>query len=102
MSLEQSRDMMLEAEQLEQKENHLDDMISAMRAEVTSQLQNTTHAYITHQDLRGIEMLRDQMVIIIKVPQEAKLLVSVCLPFARSSIRSYNNPPLSRLTSCPT
>lgn len=77
VSLEQSRDMMLEAEQLEQKENHLDDMIRTMRDELNSQLENTTHAYITHQDLRGVEMFRDQMVIIIKAPPEAKLVVSV-------------------------
>lgn len=76
VSLEQSREMMSEAEMLEQKENHLDDLIRCMRDELSVQLENTQHAYITNQDLRTVEMFKDHMVIIIKAPPEAKLMVS--------------------------
>lgn len=79
VSLDQSRDMLSESEMLEQKENHLDDMIRRMHDELSGDLENMSHAYITHQDLRNLDMFQDQMVIIIKAPPEAKLVVSVCV-----------------------
>lgn len=63
----------LETDMLEQKENNLDSMIREIREEIN--LQDTTDAYITHQDLLNVEMFKDQTVIIIKAPPEAKLMV---------------------------
>lgn len=77
VSLDQSSKMLSDAEALEQKENHLDEMIRVIREELNSQFENTTHAYITHQDLQSVEVFKDQTVIIIKAPPEAKLMVSV-------------------------
>lgn len=76
VSLDQSSKMLSDAEALEQKENHLDEMIRVIREELNSQFENTTHAYITHQDLQSVEVFKDQTVIIIKAPPEAKLMVS--------------------------
>lgn len=78
VSLDQSSKMLCEAEALEQKENNLDDLIRDIREELNSQFENTTHAYITHQDLQSVEVFKDQTVIIIKAPPEAKLMV-ICI-----------------------
>lgn len=76
VSLETSKQMMIEAEVLEQKENYIDDLIKCIRDEFSSQFNNTTHAYITNQDLKNVDIFKDQTVIIIKAPPEAKLAVS--------------------------
>lgn len=75
VSLDTSKQMLIEAEVLEQKENHLDDLIKCIREELNCQFENTTHAYITNQDLKSVNIFRDQTVIIIKAPPEAKLVV---------------------------
>lgn len=66
----------LELDLLEQKENNLDLLIKQIRDEINSQFQNTTHAYITNNDLKSIDIFRDQTVIVVKAPPEAKLMVS--------------------------
>lgn len=66
----------LELELLEQKENHLDELIKSIREEINSQFQNTSHAYVTNSDLKNIDIFKDQTVIVIKAPPEAKLMVS--------------------------
>lgn len=66
-----------ELDALEQKENHLDDLIKSIRDEINTQFQNTSHAYITNNDLKNIEIFKDQTVIVVKAPPEAKLSVSV-------------------------
>lgn len=76
VSLETSKQMLTESQMFEQKENHLDDLIRHIREELYSQFENTTHAYITHQDLKNVDVFKDQTVIIIKAPPEAKLVVS--------------------------
>lgn len=71
-----STSMQLELDQLEQKENHLDDLIKSMRDEFDTEFQNTTYAYITNSDLKNIDIFKDQTVIVVKAPPEAKLVVS--------------------------
>lgn len=75
VSMETSRKMLTESEVLEQKENHLDDLIKQIREELNCQFENTTHAYITNQDLKNVDIFKDQTVIIIKAPPEAKLVL---------------------------
>ena len=75
-SADQNATMQLELDLLEQKENHLDDLIKSIRDEINAQFQNTTHAYITNNDLKNIDIFKDQTVIVIKAPPEAKLVVS--------------------------
>lgn len=60
---------------LEQKENHLDDLIKSIRDEFNTEFQNTNYAYITNNDLKNIDIFKDQTVIVIKAPPEAKLVV---------------------------
>lgn len=65
-----------ELDMLEQKENHLDELIRTIRDEINAQFQNTAHAYITNNDLKSIDIFKDQTVIVVKAPPEAKLMVS--------------------------
>lgn len=62
---------------LEQKENHLDKLIESIRDEINTQNLNTPHAYVTNSDLKSIDIFKDQTVIVIKAPAEAKLVVSI-------------------------
>lgn len=71
-----SASMQSELDMLEQKENHLDDLIKSIRDEFNSEFQNTSHAYITNNDLKNIDIFKDQTVIVVKAPPEAKLVVS--------------------------
>lgn len=63
-----------ELELLEQKENHLDELIRTIREEINAQLMS--HAYVTNSDLKNIDIFKDQTVIVIKAPPEAKLMVN--------------------------
>lgn len=65
----------MELELLEQKENHLDELIKTIRDEINAQFHNTTHAYVTNGDLKNIDIFKDQTVIVVKAPPEAKLVV---------------------------
>lgn len=65
----------LELDMFEQKENHLDDLIKSIRDEFNAQFQNTTLAYITNNDLKSIDIFKDQTVVVIKAPPDAKLVV---------------------------
>lgn len=71
-----SMQLEMEVDRLEQKENHLDDLIRTIRDEFNSEFQNTTYAYITNNDLKSIDIFKDQTVIVVKAPPEAKLVVS--------------------------
>lgn len=77
VSIETSKQMLTESEALEQKENTLDNLIKDIRESLNSQFENTSHAYVTHQDLKNVDIFKDHTVIIIKAPPEAKLVVSV-------------------------
>lgn len=67
----------MELELLEQKENRLDEMIKTIRDEINTHNLNTPHAYVTNSDLKSIDIFKDQTVIVIKAPAEAKLVVGV-------------------------
>lgn len=67
----------MELELLEQKENRLDELIKSIRDEINTHNQNTTHAYVTNSDLKSIDIFKDQTVIVIKAPAEAKLVVCI-------------------------
>lgn len=60
---------------LEQKENMLDRMIVEMRNMTGVDMQTTKHAYVTCQDLNSIDMFKDQIIVVIKAPPEAKLVL---------------------------
>lgn len=89
----------LELELLEQKENHLDELIKTIREEINSQFQNTSHAYVTNSDLKNIDIFKDQTVIVIKAPPEAKLMVSdkhlhiLCMTNANCYSFSFHSCP---------
>lgn len=68
-------DMQQEHDDLEQKENNLDNLIVQITQVFKQQSENTRHAYVTHQDLKKIDLLKDQTVIVIKAPPEAKLVL---------------------------
>lgn len=70
-------DVEKERDMLEQKENMLDSLISKITDVFKAQVENTTHAYVTHHDLKKIEIFKDQTVIVVKAPPEAKLVVSI-------------------------
>lgn len=69
-------DIQKEHDDLEQKENNLDNLIVQI-TQIKQQAESTRHAYVTHQDLKKIDLFKDQTVIVIKAPPEAKLVVSV-------------------------
>lgn len=77
--------MQVESNGLEQKENHLDEMIKTIRHELNSQFENTQCAYLTNLDIMKLPVFKDQTVIIIKAPPEAKLVV---LDFTHSQMNS--------------
>lgn len=60
---------------LEQKENMLDRMIVEMRNMTSDDMQTTKHAYVTCQDLNSIDMFKEQIIVVIKAPPEAKLVL---------------------------
>ncbi|GAB0098491.1 hypothetical protein DMENIID0001_142320 [Sergentomyia squamirostris] len=72
---ELSKDVKRECDYLEQKENRLDNLIAQMREEFNTQFERNRHGYITRQDLASIDMFKDQSVIVIKGPQDAKLVI---------------------------
>lgn len=62
---------------LEQKENLLDRLIVEMRSTTETDMQANKHAYVTCQDLNSIDLFKEQIIVVIKAPPEAKLVVSV-------------------------
>lgn len=75
VSIETTKQMLSENEALEQKENHLDSLIKTLRESLNSDIQNTTHGYVTHHDLENVDIFKDNTVIIIRAPPEAKIAV---------------------------
>uniref|UniRef100_A0A182NS89 E2F/DP family winged-helix DNA-binding domain-containing protein n=1 Tax=Anopheles dirus TaxID=7168 RepID=A0A182NS89_9DIPT len=58
---------------LQQKENLLEDMIVELRTATNDDMAHTKHGYFTCQDLSSMEMFREQTIVVIKAPPEAKL-----------------------------
>lgn len=80
VSQERSRRIEAESERLEQLENELNMAIDQMRgnlAEISQEVENAGGmAYVTQNDLLNVDLFKDQIVIVIKAPPEAKLVVS--------------------------
>ncbi|XP_037955663.1 transcription factor E2f1 isoform X2 [Teleopsis dalmanni] len=76
VSSDRAREMLLESERLEQKENQLNILIDQMRDELSSEIsKNNKYAYVTHSDLKNVDLFEDQIIIVIKAPPEAKLVL---------------------------
>lgn len=60
---------------LEQKENLLDRMIVEMRSTTEQDMQANKHAYVTCGDLNSIDLFKEQIIVVIKAPPEAKLVL---------------------------
>lgn len=77
LTSERSNDIKLENERLEQKENELNMLIDEIRNELHGEIsRNDQLAYVTHSDLLNVDLFKDQIIIVIKAPPEAKLVVS--------------------------
>jgi len=83
VSQERSRRIEAESQRLEQQENELNMAIDQMRGnltEISKEVENTGgKAYVTQNDLLNVDLFKDQIVIVIKAPPEAKLVVSTGL-----------------------
>ncbi|XP_017057041.1 transcription factor E2f1 [Drosophila ficusphila] len=79
VSQERSRRIEAESERLEQLENQLNMAIDQMRgslAEISQEVENAGGmAYVTQNDLLNVDLFKDQIVIVIKAPPEAKLVL---------------------------
>lgn len=60
---------------LEAKEGQLDDLIKNAELQLKLLNEDKRNAYVTHQDLRGVGRFKNQTVMAIKAPPEAKLTV---------------------------
>lgn len=60
---------------LEQKENMLDRMIVELRSTTETDMQSNKHAYVTCQDLNSNDLFKEQIIVVIKAPPEAKLVL---------------------------
>lgn len=75
---ERSNDIKIENERLEQKENELNMLIDQIRNDLYGEIsRNDQLAYVTHSDLLNVDLFQDQIIIVIKAPPEAKLVVGV-------------------------
>lgn len=61
---------------LEQKENSLDKIVKQLQSNFTEMFTTARCGYITKQDLTSIDLFKNQSVIVIKAPPDAKLVVS--------------------------
>lgn len=70
---------------LEQKENMLDRMIVELRNMTSDGMPTSKHAYVTCQDLNSIDIFKDQVIVVIKAPPEAKLVVCMLVWYYSTS-----------------
>ncbi|XP_034488692.1 transcription factor E2f1 [Drosophila innubila] len=79
VSSERSRQIEAESERLEQRENEVNTLLDQMRgelAEISQEVENSGGmAYVTQNDLLNVDLFKDQIVIVIKAPPEAKLVL---------------------------
>ncbi|XP_044313160.1 transcription factor E2f1 [Drosophila rhopaloa] len=79
VSQERSQRIEAESERLEQLENELNMAIDQMRGnltEISNEVENAGGmAYVTQNDLLNVDLFKDQIVIVIKAPPEAKLVL---------------------------
>lgn len=62
-------------QELEEKEKQLDRLISNAERELRQLSEDKRYAYVTYEDLRTIPSYKNQTVMVIKAPPEAKLRV---------------------------
>lgn len=74
-NIEKSKRVQSERETLEHKENMLDRLMTELRSSLNHQFENTSHAYVTCQDLNAIETFKDQIIVVIKAPEKATLVL---------------------------
>lgn len=60
---------------LKQKENQLNSLIVNLRDDFSRQM-DQKYAYVTCQDLNGLDSFKDQLLVTLRVPAESKLTVS--------------------------
>ncbi|XP_022216413.2 transcription factor E2f1 [Drosophila obscura] len=79
VSQERSRRIEAESERLEHRENELNMQLDLMRdelAKISKEVENAGGmAYVTQNDLLNVDLFKDQIVIVIKAPPEAKLVL---------------------------
>lgn len=63
---------------LKQKENQLNSLIVTLKEDFSKQM-DQKYAYVTCQDLNGVESFKDQLLITLRVPAESKLTVKLAL-----------------------
>lgn len=86
---------------LEQKENMLDRMIVELRNMTSDGMPTSKHAYVTCQDLNSIDIFKDQVIVVIKAPPEAKLVLpdvqqhEICLKSEKGEIDVFLCPESS-------
>ncbi|XP_054747220.1 transcription factor E2f1 [Anastrepha obliqua] len=92
VSSDRTRDMQLENERLEQKENQLNMLIDQIREELSTEISNNNQlAYVTHTDLKSVDLFKDQIIIVIKAPPEAKLVLPDTLCPREIYVKAENN-----------
>lgn len=64
-----------EMKYLEQKENNLNSLLRIVQEDLNQVFPSSKCGYITKQDLASIPLFRNQSVIVIKAPPDAKLVV---------------------------
>lgn len=87
VGIDQTKEYEREHNLLEQKENMLDKLIVNI-TQVFKQQSENRHAYVTYTDLKSIDIFKDQTVIVIKAPPEAKLVVSCIFFFIKFYYRA--------------
>ncbi|XP_073844907.1 E2F transcription factor 1 [Musca autumnalis] len=92
LTSERSNDIKLESERLEQKENELNMLIDQIRNELHGEIsRNDQLAYVTHSDLLNVDLFKDQIIIVIKAPPEAKLVLPDSLNPREIHVKAENN-----------
>ncbi|GLG99930.1 Putative polyadenylation factor i complex subunit fip1 [Gryllus bimaculatus] len=74
---------------LEAKENHLDELITSAESDLRQLSEDKRFAYITYKDLRSIPEYRQQTIMAIKAPPEAKLQVPHPNDVASQGLKMY-------------
>ncbi|XP_063699625.1 transcription factor E2f1 [Culicoides brevitarsis] len=64
-----------ERDALEYKENMLDKLMMDLRQSLNQQFETTKHAYVTCQDLNAIDSFKDQIIVVVKAPEKATLVL---------------------------
>lgn len=86
---------------LKQKENQLNSLIVNLKEDFSKQM-DQNYAYVTCQDLNGVESFKDQLLITLRVPAESKLTVSFhqrLLNVSIINLRKYHHTDSCHKTS---